>query len=40
MLGGLRRAVLDTGVGLIGSGTHPTAEEGEAEITDKRRYQG
>jgi carboxylate-amine ligase len=39
VLGSLRRAVLDTGVGLIGSGTHPSAEEGEAEITDKERYQ-
>lgn len=27
--------MLDTGVGLIGSGTHPSADEGEAEITDK-----
>ena len=39
VLRGLRRAVLDTGVGLIGSGTHPTAEEGDAEITDKERYR-
>ena len=39
VLGGLRSAVLETGVGLIGSGTHPTAEEGEAEITDKKRYK-
>jgi len=38
-LGGLRRAVIETGVGLIGSGTHPTAEEGAAEITDKERYK-
>jgi carboxylate-amine ligase len=37
-LGGLRRAVLATGAGLLGSGTHPTALEGEAEITDKERY--
>ena len=37
-LGGLRRAVLETGAGLIGSGTHPAALEGEAEITDKERY--
>lgn len=34
----LRRAVAATGVGLIGSGTHPTAEEGDAEITDQDRY--
>jgi glutamate---cysteine ligase / carboxylate-amine ligase len=39
VLRGLRRAVLDTGVALVGSGTHPTAEEGEAEITDKDRYR-
>jgi glutamate---cysteine ligase / carboxylate-amine ligase len=38
-LAGLRRAVLDTGAGLLGTGTHPTAEEGEAEITDKERYE-
>jgi carboxylate-amine ligase len=38
-LEGLRRAVLATGVGLLGSGTHPSAAEGEAEITDKRRYE-
>jgi carboxylate-amine ligase len=39
MLGGLRRAVVATGAGLLGSGTHPSAGEGEAEITDKRRYE-
>ena len=38
-LGGLRRAVLKTGAGLLGSGTHPSAIEGEAEITDKERYE-
>jgi glutamate---cysteine ligase / carboxylate-amine ligase len=38
-LGGLRRAVLTTGAGLLGSGTHPSAIEGEAEITDKQRYE-
>jgi carboxylate-amine ligase len=38
-LGGLRRAVLETGAGLLGSGTHPSASEGEAEITDKARYE-
>jgi carboxylate-amine ligase len=34
----LRAAVTATGAGLIGSGTHPTAEEGAAEITDQERY--
>jgi carboxylate-amine ligase len=38
-LSGLRREVLATGAGLIGSGTHPSAGEGEAEITDKERYE-
>jgi glutamate---cysteine ligase / carboxylate-amine ligase len=38
-LSGLRRAVLGTGAGLLGSGTHPTAMEGEAAITDKARYE-
>jgi len=35
----LRRAVLKTGAALLGSGTHPAAEEGEAAITDKERYE-
>ncbi len=35
----LRWAVLETGAGLLGSGTHPSAIEGEAEITDKERYE-
>jgi carboxylate-amine ligase len=39
MLDGLRRAVVATGAGLLGSGTHPSAAEGEAEITDKGRYE-
>jgi carboxylate-amine ligase len=39
MLDGMRRAVCATGAGLIGSGTHPSAGEGEAEITDKERYE-
>jgi carboxylate-amine ligase len=39
MLAGLRGAVLETGAGLLGSGTHPSAAEGDAEITDKRRYE-
>jgi glutamate---cysteine ligase / carboxylate-amine ligase len=34
----LRDAVLGVGVELLGTGTHPTAQEGEAEITDKERY--
>ncbi len=38
-LGSLRRAVLDTGAGILGSGTHPAAEEGDAAITDKERYE-
>jgi glutamate---cysteine ligase / carboxylate-amine ligase len=38
-LGGLRRAVIETGAGLLGSGTHPSAIEGQAEITDKERYE-
>jgi carboxylate-amine ligase len=38
-LRGLRRAVLETGAGLLGSGTHPSAIEGEADITDKERYE-
>ncbi|HEY1775051.1 MAG TPA: YbdK family carboxylate-amine ligase [Solirubrobacteraceae bacterium] len=39
MLDDLRRAVRATGAGMIGSGTHPAALEGEAEITDKTRYE-
>jgi carboxylate-amine ligase len=39
MLAGLRGAVLETGAGLLGSGTHPSAAEGDAEITDKERYE-
>ena len=38
-LGTLRRAVLDTGTGLLGSGTHPTAAPDSAQITDKDRYE-
>jgi glutamate---cysteine ligase / carboxylate-amine ligase len=38
-LRGLRRAVAATGAGLLGSGTHPTEVEGDAEITDKERYE-
>jgi carboxylate-amine ligase len=38
-LGELRAAVLATGVGLLASGTHPTACEGDSVITDKPRYE-
>ncbi len=38
-LDSLRHAVVATGAGLLGSGTHPSAHEGEAEITDKQRYE-
>lgn len=35
----LRRAVVQTGAGLLGSGTHPSADEGDALVTDKERYE-
>ena len=35
----LRSAVRDTGVGVVASATHPTAREGDAEITDHPRYR-
>ena len=35
----MRQAVRDTGAGLLGAGTHPSAAEGEAQITDKERYE-
>jgi carboxylate-amine ligase len=38
-LAALRRTVLATGAGLLGAGTHPAAIEGDAEITDKERYE-
>jgi carboxylate-amine ligase len=38
-LGALRRAVLDTGVGLLAAGTHPTAVEGDSLVTEKSRYK-
>ena len=38
-LDGLRRAVVATGAGLLGAGTHPSATEGDSEITDKKRYE-
>ena len=38
-LSALRRAVLDTGVGLLASGTHPAAVEGDSMTTDNPRYE-
>jgi len=35
----LRGLVAATGVGMLASGTHPAAAEGDAEITDKARYE-
>ena len=35
----MRHAVRATGAGIMGSGTHPAAIEGDAEITDKERYE-
>lgn len=35
----LRAAVLATGVGVVASGTHPTACEGDSMFTDKPRYE-
>jgi glutamate---cysteine ligase / carboxylate-amine ligase len=34
-----RAACLGTGIGLLGSGTHPTASDEEAQISDKERYE-
>jgi carboxylate-amine ligase len=34
-----RAACLGTGIGLLGSGTHPTALDAEAQISDKERYE-
>jgi carboxylate-amine ligase len=34
-----RAACLGTGVGLLGSGTHPTATDDDAQISDKERYE-
>ena len=39
VLGDLRRAVLATGVGILGTATHPTADEGASEVSDKERYR-
>ena len=38
-LSALRRAVVGTGAGILGAGTHPSAAEGDAAITDKERYE-
>jgi glutamate---cysteine ligase / carboxylate-amine ligase len=38
-LSALRRAVLDTGVGVLAAGTHPTAVEGDSLTTENRRYK-
>jgi glutamate---cysteine ligase / carboxylate-amine ligase len=38
-LGELRQAVARTGAGILASGTHPSAAEGDAQITDKERYE-
>ena len=38
-LGEMRRAVLETGAGILASGTHPSAGEGDAAITHKERYE-
>ena len=38
-LGAMRSAVVRTGAGILASGTHPSAGEGDAEITHKERYE-
>ena len=38
-LGALRRVVLDTGVGVLAAGTHPTAVEGDSCFTEDARYK-
>ncbi len=38
-LAAMRRAARATGAGLLAAGTHPTAAEGDAEITEKERYE-
>jgi len=38
-LASMRRSVGEIGAGLLGSGTHPSGAEGDAEITDKERYE-
>lgn len=39
VLSRLRGAVLDTGVGILGTATHPTAAEDASEVSDKERYR-
>jgi carboxylate-amine ligase len=39
VLADLRRAVLATGVGIMGTATHPSAAEDEAEVSDRERYR-
>jgi carboxylate-amine ligase len=39
VLADLRRAVLATGIGVLGTATHPTADEDAAEVSDKERYR-
>jgi carboxylate-amine ligase len=38
-LADMRRAARAPGAGLLGAGTHPSAPEGSAEITDQDRYE-
>jgi carboxylate-amine ligase len=38
-LAAMRAGVAATGAGLLGSGTHPTSTEEDAQITDKERYE-
>jgi carboxylate-amine ligase len=38
-LGEMRRAVLQTGAGILASGTHPSAGEEDSAITHKERYE-
>ena len=38
-LGQMRHAVRNTGVGILASGTHPSAREGDAVVTHKARYE-
>jgi glutamate---cysteine ligase / carboxylate-amine ligase len=35
----MRRAVLETGTGILASGTHPSAREDDSAITHKERYE-
>jgi glutamate---cysteine ligase / carboxylate-amine ligase len=38
-LSALREAVLATGIGIVASGTHPTAVEGDSVVTENPRYE-